>query len=211
MVGNHDEHRIATRVGERAARAVMALLLTLRGTPTLYYGDELGIPDVFVPPELAQDPWGKRVEGLGLGRDPARTPMQWDASPGAGFARSGVRPWLPVAADAATRNVEAQSRDPHSMLSLTRRLLRIRRAHPALDRGSYRPVDGVPDGVYAFVREHGADRVLVLLNFLAAPAEVPLPGGARAVLISTEPGAALRERDRYSLRPHEGVVIPLDG
>jgi glycosidase len=207
VVGNHDEHRIASRVGERTVRTVMALLLTLRGTPTLYYGDELAIPDVHVPPELAQDPWGKRVEGLGLGRDPARTPMQWDASPGAGFAPPGVRPWLPLTPDTAIRNVEAQSRDPDSMLSLTRRLLQVRRAHPALDRGSYRPVDGVPEGVYAYRREHGSDRVLVLLDFLPSPARVALRERPRALLASTEPGAVFPARGEVLLRPHEAVIL----
>ncbi len=189
----------------------MALLLTLRGTPTLYYGDELALPDVPVPPGQVQDPWGRRVEGLGLGRDPARTPMQWDGSPGAGFTRPGVRPWLPLSADTATRNVEAQSRDPESMLSLTRRLLALRRARPALHRGTYRPVDGVPDGVYAFRREHGPDRLLVLLSFLPAPARVRLPERARSLLLSTEPGGGPEARDAAVLRPHEGAVLELQG
>ncbi len=210
VVGNHDEHRIATRVGERAARTVMALLLTLRGTPTLYYGDELAIPDVPVAPERVQDPWGKRVGGLGLGRDPERTPMQWDAEPTAGFTRPGVQPWLPLTGDAATRNVEVQARDPNSMLSLTRRLLAVRRAHPALNRGRYRAVEGAPEGVYAFLREHGEDRVLVLLNFHATHARIEFPHRPRSVLVSTEPGAALGERGAYLLRPLEGVVIEVE-
>ena len=80
VMGNHDEHRIASRIGHDQARVAMMLLLTLRGTPTLYYGDELGHPDVDVPLELEQDPWGLRVPGLALSRDPARTPMPWEAS-----------------------------------------------------------------------------------------------------------------------------------
>src|SRR5439155_849947 len=80
VLGNHDESRVASRIGAVAARSAMLLLLTLRGTPTLYYGDELGMEDVQVPPELVQDPWGKNVPGLGLGRDPERTPMLWDRS-----------------------------------------------------------------------------------------------------------------------------------
>ncbi|MGC3999402.1 MAG: alpha-amylase family glycosyl hydrolase [Anaeromyxobacter sp.] len=130
VLGNHDEQRIATRVGPEAARAAMVLLLTLRGTPTLYYGDELGMTDVPVPPEEAQDPWGRNVQGLGLGRDPCRTPMAWDPGPLAGFTAPGVKPWLPLHADHATRNVEAQREDPAGMLALTRRLLEARRAHP---------------------------------------------------------------------------------
>ena len=139
VLGNHDEARIATRVGPTRARAAMMLLLTLRGTPTLYYGDELGMQDVPIPPERAQDPWGKRV-GLGLGRDPARTPMQWDAGPSAGFCPADAEPWLPLAPDYRQVNVAAQHADPRSTLALTRRLLALRRASPALALGSYRPL-----------------------------------------------------------------------
>jgi len=209
VLGNHDEDRVATRVGERAARAAMLLLLTLRGTPTIYYGDELGMPNVPIPVELAQDPWGKNVPGLGLGRDPERTPMQWDAGPNAGFTRPGVRPWLPLSPDAATRNVEVQSRRPDSMLALTRTLLALRRRHPALHRGSYRPVAGAPPGVFAYLREHEGDRVLVLVNFEPRPARVALEGGGR-VLASTEPGPTAPAPGSYDLRADEGVILELD-
>jgi len=86
VLGNHDQHRIATRVGAEQARVAAVLLLTLRGTPTLYYGDEIGMRDVPIPPDRVQDPFEKNVPGLGLGRDPERTPMQWSAAPHAGFS-----------------------------------------------------------------------------------------------------------------------------
>jgi alpha-glucosidase len=209
VLGNHDESRVATRLGEGPARAAMVLLLTLRGTPTVYYGDELGMTDIPVPPELVQDPFEKRVPGLGLGRDPERSPMQWDASPGAGFTPAGVRPWLPLAADAARRNVEVERRDPGSMLSLTRALLRLRRTRPALHRGDYRAVDGVPGDVFAYLREEGSDRVLVVLGFGAEPVRLDLPEPARAVLASTHPGAALDGPRAVALRPGEAVVLDL--
>ena len=79
MLGNHDRSRVASRFGLEAAPLAAMLLLTLRGTPTLYYGDELGLADVEILPELVQDPWEKRVPGHGLGRDPVRTPMPWNA------------------------------------------------------------------------------------------------------------------------------------
>src|SRR5919199_2909639 len=101
------------------------LLLTLRGTPTLYQGDEIGMRDVPIPPELVQDPWERNMPGLGYGRDPERTPLQWDASPNAGFTTG--RAWLPVAADFERVNVAAQRADPTSMLSLHRRLIALRR------------------------------------------------------------------------------------
>ena len=102
------------------------LLLTLRGTPTLYYGDELGMNDVEIPPEMVQDPFEKNVPGQGHGRDPARTPMRWDGTDCAGFTNG--TPWLPVANDYRTNNVAAERGDPTSMLTLHRRLLASRRA-----------------------------------------------------------------------------------
>ena len=121
VIGSHDAARIAARVGEAQARVALMLLLTLRGTPTLYQGDELGIGEVVIPPERVRDPREIRQPGIGLGRDPSRTPMAWDASPNAGF--SAAEPWLPLHADWRTRNVAAESEKPGSMLNLTRALL----------------------------------------------------------------------------------------
>src|SRR5919198_758685 len=134
VLGNHDQHRLARRIGSAQARVAAMLLLTLRGTPTLYYGDEIGMPDAVIPPRLVQDPWEKNVPGLGLGRDPERTPMQWDSSPNAGFTTG--TPWLPIAADYQTVNVAVERDDPASMLTLYRRLIALRRATPALAVGS---------------------------------------------------------------------------
>jgi alpha-glucosidase len=208
VLGNHDESRIASRIGPAAARSAMLLLLTLRGTPTLYYGDELGMEDVPVPPELAQDPWGKNVPGFGLGRDPERAPMPWDGSSNAGFTRKGVRPWLPLPPDAATSSVEAQAARPDSMLALTRSLLAMRRAHAALQRGSYRPVADTPAGVFAYQRELGHDRVLVLVNFESSPAQVRLPGQNHRTLVSTHSAPVVRD-GTCALRPYEGVVLQI--
>jgi glycosidase len=124
VLGNHDRPRIAAKVGEPQARVAAMLLLTLRGTPTLYYGDELGIGRVDIPPAQVQDPRELREPGLGLGRDPVRTPMQWDAD---GSFTEAEHPWLPFAPDQATVNVAAQQDDPGSLLQLYRRLLAARR------------------------------------------------------------------------------------
>jgi alpha-glucosidase len=135
VLGNHDNPRIASRVGPDSARVAAMLLLTLRGTPTLYYGDEIGMRDVPIPPGRVQDPFEKNVPGLGLGRDPERTPMQWSARENAGFTTG--RPWLPIAEDYRSTNVEAQAREPASMLSFYRRLIQLRRREPALSIGHY--------------------------------------------------------------------------
>lgn len=209
VLGNHDEPRIAGRVGPAGARLAMLLLLTLRGTPTLYYGDELGMQDVPVSPEQAQDPWGKRVGGLGLGRDPQRAPMLWEAGPNAGFCPAGVTPWLPIEADYATRNAQAQMGDPRSMLNLTRRLLALRRSSPALSHGDYQPLDDTPPDVFAFWRTAGDERVLIALNFSDEERVITLPEtGALQVLASTHmDGNASVADGVLALREQEGCVL----
>jgi alpha-glucosidase len=212
VLGNHDQHRIATRVGRAQARVAAMLLLTLRGTPTLYYGDEIGMRDVEIPPERVQDPFERNVPGMGLGRDPERTPMQWSAEANAGFTTG--EPWLPVADDHAEVNVEAQHGDPRSMLNLYRRLIELRRGEPALEVGRIDPVEADGD-VLAYVRRgrEGESAFLVALNLGPRPQALSLPGGAvGAVALSThldrddEPvGRTLR------LRPDEGVIVRLTG
>ncbi len=147
VFGNHDQPRIAARVGPRRARTAAMLLLTLRGTPTMYYGDEIGLARVAIPQDLAQDPWEKNEPGLGVGRDPWRTPMQWDASEGAGFTTG--TPWLPFAADFARNNVAALKRGPSSLLCLYRALIELRRHHRALSVGAVR-VLAVDNNVLCF-------------------------------------------------------------
>jgi alpha-glucosidase len=205
VLGNHDQHRLVSRIGTTQARVAAMLLLTLRGTPTLYYGDEIGMTDVEIPPEREQDPWGKRVPGLGLGRDPERTPMQWDARPNAGF--STVEPWLPVAPDYQQINVERQLADSASILSLYRRLLAYRKATPALQWGGYQAVDGVPEACYVFVRQADDQRVLIALNFSDQEQRVPLPQWSEGqIVLSTHlDRQETVNLSRLVLRGNEGV------
>ncbi|MET0314746.1 MAG: alpha-amylase family glycosyl hydrolase, partial [Hansschlegelia sp.] len=178
VLGNHDQKRVATRLGVPQARVAAMLLLTLRGTPTLYYGDELGLADVAVPPELAQDPWERNEPGHG--RDGARTPMPWDRSANGGFTTG--RPWLPLN-DVSALNVADEACDPRSTLSLHRALLALRRGTPALEVGDYEAVEAAGD-VLAFRRRLGGEQIVVALNFGSAPAEIDL-GEAVTVLLST--------------------------
>jgi alpha-glucosidase len=206
VLGNHDRSRVASRLGERQARVAAMLLLTLRGTPTIYQGDEIGMMDVPIPPDCVQDPWERNVPGLGLGRDPVRTPMQWDGGPNAGFARAGAEPWLPLAPDYRKRNVAAQAAGPRSMLSLHRALLALRRAEPALSVGSYLPVEGTEEDVLAFERRDEATGRGLLVALNVGGSERELPGGApgrRRVLLSTYIDDGTTRR----LRPDEGVVL----
>jgi alpha-glucosidase len=206
VLGNHDRHRVASRVGWAQARVAAMLLLTLRGTPTLYYGDEIGITDVPIPPERVQDPWEKNVPDRGLGRDPERTPMQWSAAPNAGFTTG--QPWLPLAADYRETNVETQRCDPSSMLALHRRLLALRRAEPALSLGSYAPVDAEGE-VLAYLREHAGSRFLVALNLGHEPAPLAFEGAGDVVLYTDHDRRDDAIRAQVRLRGDEGVIVRL--
>jgi alpha-glucosidase len=210
VLGNHDNPRIATRVGAAQARVAGMILLTLRGTPTLYYGDEIGMHNVPIPEDQIQDPLEKNLPGLGLGRDPSRTPMQWDDSPGAGF--SDHSPWLPIAADAAHVNVAVEAGDPASMESLYRRLLELRRHHPALSIGCYQAV-AAAGALLAYVRHTDAEQLLIIANLGVQPAEFALDSVGRAgdLLLSTYlDGATRLGGDHVHLRPNEGVIFRLE-
>jgi alpha-glucosidase len=204
LLNNHDHPRAASRfdadgAGQVRARLAAVMLLTLRCTPFLYQGEELGLADSPIPAAAIVD-----VDG----RDPVRTPMPWqspaDAGPGAGFTTG--RPWLPIPPEAEHASVAAQREDPDSTLSLYRRLIALRKRHPALTRGGYRP-ESAPDDVFAYRRTDPDGDLLIALNFAAQ--ERRLPGAFRWVLLlSSDPqrtedaaGSALR------LAPHEGLVL----
>jgi oligo-1,6-glucosidase/alpha-glucosidase len=205
VIGSHDAPRIAARIGEAQARVAAMLLLTLRGTPTLYQGDDIGIGKVDIPPDRIRDPQDLRQPGMGLGRDRSRTPMPWDASPNAGF--STIAPWLPLNPDWTTRNVAAQNADSGSMLALHRRLLAARRANPALALGRMTLHPAEKD-LLAYERYEGDQRLFVVLNLSGSPHRVTLPDGtcAGAIVIATG------ERTTYdgAIAPDEGFVVELE-
>ncbi|GLK67116.1 alpha-amylase family glycosyl hydrolase [Hansschlegelia plantiphila] len=203
VLGNHDQKRVATRLGGPQARVAAMLLLTLRGTPTLYYGDEIGLADVPVPHDLAQDPWEKNEPGHG--RDPARTPMPWDATTNGGFTAGA--PWLPMN-DVGALNVAAAARDPRSILALHRALLALRRGSPALSLGAYEGVKAQGD-VLAYRRRHGEEELLVALNLGDEGAELALPIAATALLSTHMDREGAEQPGVLKLRPNEGVVLRL--
>jgi alpha-glucosidase len=205
VLGNHDRSRVASRLGREQAPIAAMLLLTLRGTPTIYQGEELGLTDVPIPPEQVQDPWEKNVPGLRLGRDPVRTPMPWDGSAHAGFTTG--EPWLPIGTSNAAAHVAAQKRDPASMLSLYRSLLALRRSEPALSVGAYVPL-AATDGILAYERRHADRRVVIALNFSSKPEPLEMAGGAKGALLSTYLDQAQPiTASSIMLRPHEGIII----
>ncbi|HTG38236.1 alpha-amylase family glycosyl hydrolase [Sphingomonas sp.] len=206
VLGNHDRPRAATRFGAAQARVAAMLLLTLRGTPTIYYGDELGMVDVTIPPDRVTDPRELREPGLGLGRDPVRTPMAWDDTSQAGF--STAEPWLPLHADWQTRNVAAQRAENGSMWRLHRELLGLRRATPALATGDWHPVHA-DDAVLAYERRQGEQRVLMALNLTSSAARFELPDWARLLTPRLGTLATLSAPDdtELTLMPDEGLIL----
>jgi alpha-glucosidase len=213
VLGNHDTHRLATRLGLAQSRIALMLLLTLRGTPTMYYGEELGMHDVDIPTELVQDPFEKNIPGRGLGRDPERTPMQWGASENAGFARPGTQPWLPPSDDFTTANVTSELQAPTSPLNFVRSLLDLRRDTAALHSGTYASVSVEDVDCYVYMREAKGRRFLVALNFTDRPKTLTMPNLDRGkVCISTylDTHEAEVNLQSLSLRPNEGCVVALE-
>jgi alpha-glucosidase len=207
FLGTHDESRVVSRLGPQRARMAAMLALTLRGTGVLYYGEEIGMHDVQIPPSSIQDSYEKLLPGKGLGRDPQRTPMQWSSSRHAGFTTG--EPWLPVADDYVTTNVERLRDDPRSILALYRRLIALRR-HEAFRTGWYLPDVATPQA-FAFVRE-ADERFLVALNFTPDVFQLDSPQGHGEVVLST---ALDRDGEKVArnvrLRPYEGLVVRLSG
>jgi alpha-glucosidase len=209
VLGNHDKPRIAARIGAAQARVAAMLLLTLRGTPTMYYGDEIGMRDVPILPDQVQDPFEKNVPGLGLGRDPERTPMQWEDCANAGFTTG--QPWLPLADDYMTVNVSVESKLPTSILTLYRRLIDLRRLEPALSVGEFAPLPAADD-LLAYVRNVQDRRLLILLNLGSIPRHfnlLDLKCSARLMLSTHLDRDRETLHDIIKLRGDEGLIIEL--
>jgi alpha-glucosidase len=189
VLSNHDLPRAASRYakGEVDAQAfiAMTLLLTLRGTPFLYYGEEIGMRDISLKRSEILDPPGKKFWPFYKGRDGCRAPMQWDASPNGGF--SSVKPWLPAHSDYTTRNVEAQRQDPGSLFNFTKKLLALRKELSALCRGNLAFLEGTPPEVVAYLRETPEQTVLAAVNFGKTPASFHLPPGRWEVAAASGP------------------------
>lgn len=215
VLGNHDQHRVATRVGIEQARVAYMMLLTMRGTPTVYYGDEIGMTDGLIPPHKIQDPPALNQPDIAhiVGRDPERTPMQWDVTENAGFS-GAIETWLPVSENYLTVNVATESEDPSSFLSFFSELSKVRAENTVLRVGSYRSLDlGAQNHhVFAFLREYADQKVLIALNFTDQPQFI-ITGinAAGKILVSTiaYPNTAI-STEKISLPPNIGLVIKLD-
>lgn len=209
-LSNHDNPRAASRYakGEETmprARVAAAMLLTLRCTPFLYYGEEIGMRDGRIPRSALRDPVSIRYWPFNPGRDPARTPMQWDGSHNAGF--SDGQPWLPVNDNHRELNVSAQEADDDSLLNWYRSLLRLRRSNPALHAGDYRTIEADSE-VYVFERRHESDQVIVALNFTNRSRPIELPNSSPWEILSAYPSQDLQHESGppSTLAPY-GVLI----
>jgi alpha-glucosidase len=222
VLSNHDQSRQASRLAPNAdaetsdevAKAAAVLSLTLRGTPFLYYGEEIGARDVPVPWAEIIDPPAKRGGRLvrrlvpWWNRDQARSPMPWGSGPNGGF--SAGQPWLRMAPDVDTRNVALQEQDPSSVLSAYRRLVWLRRRHPALQVGSYRELTERPRDVYAYERATAEETIVVAINVGASPASLRLRTGRHwSVLFDTHARTSteLGGGDPLRLAPREAVIL----
>ena len=211
VLGNHDQPRITSRVGLQQAKVAAMLLLTLRGTPTIYYGEELGMRDVPVPFDEVQDPQGLNMPDKNLSRDPARTPMQWDNSEYAGF--SNTKPWLRQASTYKRVNVEIQKDDPYSHLNLYRRLIELRQAEPALMFGDYRPVFADQQAL-AYIRQApGQKSFLILLNLSHRPCYLKLQHmriNGTVVLSTSSELEGTTVHEAIQLSGDEGIIVELE-
>ena len=209
VLGTHDDHRLTSRFGKSQTRTAAMLLLTLRGTPTLYYGDEIGMTDVEIPPDRVKDPAG--INQPNQGRDTNRTPMQWSPGPHGGFSPpSTAEPWLPLSDNYREVNVKMQLDDPGSLLNFYRTLLSIRKGNPVLETGSYQSLTNSPENCFLFLRKNDRDAILVALNFGAQ--SQPLPPSLmqnREILLSTYLDLQGSFPKKLTLRPHEGIIIRL--
>lgn len=209
VLGNHDQPRIISRIGPNQARVAAMLLLTLRGTPTVYYGDEIGMRDVPIPADRIQDPQGLNMPGLNLSRDPFRTPMQWDSSDYSGF--SIVEPWLPIAHNYGRINVDVQKLDAFSMLNFYKSLIDLRRKEPALSVGNYQSVHADKQ-IFAFLRFYEDSMFLIVLNMTPRPCffTSDSEGLTGTIVISTEPERnGLEVKGPLALSGDEGVIVRL--
>ncbi|MFC5863196.1 alpha-amylase family glycosyl hydrolase [Acidicapsa dinghuensis] len=205
VLGNHDQPRIASRVGKDQARVAAMLLLSLPGTITLYYGEEIGMINASIPPEQVQDPAEKNEPGIGQGRDPERTPMRWDQHVGAGFT-TGV-PWLPLGEDLNETNVAFEIHDGKSILQLYRRFVALRKAHPTLVSGKLHQIQ--VDGNVLRFRRSGAEEIEVILNM--SREQIAVPTTRATVLAGTHMDCEGRVISELStLRGAEGVLLLLD-
>lgn len=209
VLGNHDEPRLATRIGDDQTRVAAMLLMTLKGTAFIYNGDEVGMRNVTVPRRKMRD---SRVQTMGhhrYSRDGARTPMRWDSGRGSGFTTSD-HPWLPLGEETNPLDVAQQQADPNSLLNLYRDMIAFRRNNPALIGGDFVPLASQGD-VLAFERRDKDQRFRIALNLAGREQRFPFEGTWKAAISTLRDRSGETVSGTITLRPHEGMVTRLEG
>jgi len=214
VLSNHDQPRAVTRYAAgtdtmQRAKVMAAFLLTLKGTPFMYYGEEIGLPNSKITRKDVMDTIGKMYWPIVKGRDGERNPMQWNAGPQAGF--SSVKPWLPLNADYSEINVEAQEKDPLSVLNFYRRLIALRREKPVLQRGGYEQVPS-DKGIMAYRRTYRNEEILVILNFAGERKVQAIDSSKRwKVLLGTQRSSeSAIDKDGLAVYPYEALILEED-
>jgi alpha-glucosidase len=214
VLSNHDNPRPASRFTRDEEDAILktaaVLLLTQRGTPFIYYGDEIGMRDTPIKRSQVKDPVGKLYWPVFKGRDGCRAPMQWTGEAQAGFTQ-GSDPWLPVHSDHQQRNVEKQSAEADSLLQLYKRIIRLRKENAVLVDGKIAFLDGLPASMLGYVRNSPGKAAMILINFSSTKNKVPIQTSAGQnweLLLSTKPRRAdIRMDETFHLHGHEAVIL----
>jgi alpha-glucosidase len=211
VLNNHDNPRSTTRyrMGEddRKAKLAAFMLLTLRGTPFLYYGEEIGMRDIHLSRHEILDPPGRKYWPFYVGRDGCRSPMQWNGKEHAGFSES--LPWLPVHPDYLTRNVENQSGDPDSLLCFYQNLLRFRKENPVLQNGNWNLQVTADRNLMVYDRQNEEDWLRIVLNFNSFPATYS-PGIGKSICQIVFSTSAFEEGVQagiIELKPYQGMIL----
>ena len=204
-MGNHDQPRLASRIGERQARASAVMQFCLPGMPVVYYGDEIGMENTVITSDEVKDPFELQVPGKGLGRDPERTPMQWSASENAGFSKG--TPWLPINIDFIRKNVESERLDPHSFFNLYQQIIQMRKSSESLRHGAYESIQ-VSDDIFCFKRSLLHEKMVSVINYSDKSIELTHEELRGTLLVSSyldSDGRAVK--GSLTLRPYEAVVL----
>jgi alpha-glucosidase len=203
VIGGHDKHRMSSKLGQEQSRILAMLFMTLRGTPFLFAGDEMGAEQVEIPPDKTRDPFEKLVPGFNLNRDPERAPLRWDDSEHGGFT-SGT-PWLPLDKKRSL-NISTQRQNSRSLLHLYRELIALRRNEPCLLLGAYQP-KRAHNEIFSFVRVLGETEIVVALNLCREPRLWDLHGSAFRLISTYLDLDGCKVDGPIRLRPNEGIII----
>ncbi|MCP4136351.1 MAG: alpha-glucosidase [bacterium] len=218
VLSNHDQPRSLTRYGlggdgYKRAKVAATLLLTLKGTPFIYYGEEIGMKNSSPKRDEICDPLGKKYWPLFPGRDPARTPMQWSYEKNAGFSCGECKMWLPVGSDYLKNNVQSETGDSTSLLNHYRDLIKIRKQYNALHRGEWIPVLKGRNGLLGYYRvyEHkkSFEKFFIILNFTAKNKKVRINDRAQWQVVHSTHRSPFTHFTtlHFSLSPYEAMVI----